>query len=70
MELKNDYVLGFVICEIFTVIAFQDWVGWGNIYCNLNSQHVEARPELQDGPRFEIFTVKKLQDSALFEIIR
>ena len=22
------------ICEIFTVITLQDWVGWGNIYRN------------------------------------
>ena len=29
VEFKNDYVLGFIICEIFTVIALQDWVGWG-----------------------------------------
>ena len=29
MELKNDYVLGFIICEIFTVITLQEWVGWG-----------------------------------------
>ena len=29
MELKNDYVLGFIIFEIFTAIALQDWAGWG-----------------------------------------
>ena len=29
VELENDYVLGFIICEMFTVIALQDWVGWG-----------------------------------------
>ena len=29
VEFKNDYVLGFIICEIFTVIALQDWVGHG-----------------------------------------
>ena len=29
MEFKNDYVLDFIICEIFTVITLQDWVGWG-----------------------------------------
>ena len=25
---QNDYVLGFIICEIFTVVTLQDWVGW------------------------------------------
>ena len=29
VEFKNDSVLGFIICEIFTVIALRDWVGWG-----------------------------------------
>ena len=29
VEFKNDYVLGFIVCEIFTVISLQDWVGWG-----------------------------------------
>ena len=29
VEFKTDYVLGFIICEIFTVITLQDWVGWG-----------------------------------------
>ena len=65
VELKNDYVLGFIIiCEIFTVIALQDWVDWG-IFTVIpgyprrakgDSQHLEARPELQDWPRFELFT--------------
>ena len=27
VELKNHYVLGFIICEMVTVIALQDWVG-------------------------------------------
>ena len=66
MELKNDYVLGFIICEIFTVIALQDWVGWGIFAviagytrrANSDSQHLEARPELQDRLRSELFTVK------------
>ena len=66
MEFKNDYVLGFIICEIFTVITLQDWVGWGIFTvipgyprgANGNSQHLEARPELQDWLRFELFTVK------------
>ena len=26
VEFKNDYVLGFIIFEIFTVISLQDWV--------------------------------------------
>ena len=66
MEFKNDCVLGFIICEIFTVIALQDWVGWGIFTVipgyprrvNGDSQRLEARPELQDWLRFELFTVK------------
>ena len=62
---KNDYVLGFILCEIFTVIALQDWVGWGIFTvipgclrrANGDIQHLEARPELHDGLRFELFTV-------------
>ena len=54
VELKNDYVLGFIICEIFTVIALQDWGGWGIFTvipgyprrANGDSQHLEAHPEL------------------------
>ena len=43
--------LGFIICEIFTVITLQDWVGWG-IFTVIpgyprrasgDSQHFEAR---------------------------
>ena len=64
MEFKNDYVLGF-ICEIFTVITLRDWVGWG-IFTVIpgyprrvnDSQHLEARPDLQDWLWFELFTVK------------
>ena len=60
MEFKNDYVLGFIICEIFTVITLQD------IYrnsgdprrANGDSQHLEARPESQDWLQFDLFTVK------------
>ena len=68
MEFKNDYVLGFIICEILTVITLQDWLGWG-IFTVIpgyprrasgDSQHLEARPE----------SVKKLRDRALSEIIR
>ena len=66
VEFKNDYVLGFIICEIFTVITLQDWVGWGIFTVILgyprrasgDSQHLEARSELQDWLRFELFTVK------------
>ena len=66
MEFKNDYVLGFTICEIFTVITFQDWVGRGIFTvipgyprrANGDSQHLEARTELQDWLRFKLFTVK------------
>ena len=66
MEFKNDYVFRFYYCEIFTVIALQDWVGWGIFTVipgnprrtNGDSQHLEARPELQDGLRSELFTVK------------
>ena len=50
----------------FTVITFQDWVGWGIFTVisgyprrtNGDSQHLEARPELQDWLRSELFTVK------------
>ena len=67
VEFRDDYVLGFIICEMFTVIALQDWVRWG-IFTVIpgyprrtsgDSQHLEARPELQDWPRSELFTVKK-----------
>ena len=66
MEFKNDYVLGFSICEIFTVITLQDWVDWGIFTVILgyprkasgDIQHLEARSELQDWLRFEFFTVK------------
>ena len=33
VELKSDYVLGFIIRGIFTVITLQDWVGWGIFFC-------------------------------------
>ena len=139
VELKDDYVLGFIICEIFTVITLRDLVGWETVFlpyfwgihgertvtaissktkgpgeqgaagycpkillpkrakmvfCSLHrshgeictrnvplsetkflddfwgplslpaplftvdSQHLEARPELQDWLRFDLFTVK------------
>ena len=66
VEFKNDYVLGLILCEIFTVITLQDWVGWG-IFTVIpgyprrasgDSQHLEARSELQDWLRFKLFTVK------------
>ena len=68
VELKNDYVLGFIICEILTVIALQDWVSWGIFIvilgyqrrANSDSQHLEAHLELQDWLRSELFTVKML----------
>ena len=53
VEFKNDYVLGFIIREIFTEITLQDWVGWG-IFTVIpgyprrasgDSQHLEARSE-------------------------
>ena len=66
-DFKKDYVLGFIICEIFTVITLQVWVGWGIIRfsvipgyprrANGDSQRLEARPALQDWLRFELFTV-------------
>ena len=66
MEFKNDCVLGFIIFEIFTAIALQDWAGWGIFTvipgyprrANGDSQHLETRPELQDWLQFELFTVK------------
>ena len=56
VELKNDYVFGFILCEKFTVITLQDWIGWGiftvipgsSRRANGDSQHLETRPELQD----------------------
>ena len=67
IEFRNDYVLGGIIREIFTVITLQDWVGW-RIFAvipgypgraNGDSQQLEAHPELQDWLRFGIFfTVK------------
>ena len=61
VEFKNDYVLGFIVCKIFTVIALQDWVGWGIFTvlpgyprrANGDSQHLEALQELQDWLQFE-----------------
>ena len=67
VEFKNDYVLSFIICEIFPIITLQDWVSWGIFTVipgyprrakNGDSQHLEARPELQDWPRFELVTGK------------
>ena len=66
---QNYSVSGFIIFELFTVIFFffQDWAGWG-IFTVIpgnprrtkgDKQHLEARPELQDWPRSELFTVKK-----------
>ena len=54
------------ILELFTVIFFQDWAAWG-IFTVIpgnprrtkgDSQHLKARPELQDWLRSELFTVK------------
>ena len=64
VEFKIDYVLGFIICEIFPVIRLQDWVSWGIFTVipgyprrtNGDSQHLEAGPELQDWLRSELFT--------------
>ena len=66
MEFKNDCVLGFIICEILSVIALQDRVGWGIFAvipgyprrANGDSQNLEAHPESQDWLRFELFAVK------------
>ena len=55
-----------LVFELFTGIFFQDWAGWG-IFTVIpgnprrtkgDSQHLEARPELQHWPRSELFTVK------------
>ena len=63
---QNYSVSGFIIFELFTVFFFQDWAGWG-IFTVIpgnprgtkgDSQHLEARPELQDWLRSELFTVK------------
>ena len=63
---QNYSVSGFIIFELFTVIFFQDRAGWGMFTVipgnprrtKGNSLHLEARPELQDWPRSELFTVK------------
>ena len=63
---QNYSVSGFIIFELFTVIFCQDWAGWG-VFTVIpgnprrtkgDSQHLEARPELQDWLRSELFTVK------------
>ena len=54
------------MCEIFTVIALQDWVGWGIFTvipgyprrANGDSQHLKACPQLQDWLRLKLLTVK------------
>ena len=63
---QNYSVSGFIIFELFTGFFFQDWAGWGIVTVipgNLrrtkgDSQHLEARPELQHWLRSELFTVK------------
>ena len=63
---QNYSVSGFIIFELFTVISFQDWARWGIFAVSPgnprrtkgDSQHLEARPELQDWLRSELFTVK------------
>ena len=64
----------FIIYEIFTAITLQDWVGWGIFTvipgypgrANGDSQHLEARPELQDWLQFELFSVKKIAGQGPF----
>ena len=56
------------------VITLQDWVGWGIFTVipgyprktNGDSQHLEARPELQDSLRSELFTVKMFRIGPFF----
>ena len=63
---QNYSVSSFILFEKFTVLFFQDWAGWGIFTVILgnprrtkgDSQHLEARPELQDWLRSELFTVK------------
>ena len=78
MEFKNDYVLGFIICEIFTVITLQDWVGWG-IFTVIpgylrrasgDSQLNRGMLRITGWAPVRIIYRKKLQDRALFGIIR
>ena len=68
VELKNDYVLGFIICEIFTVITFQDGVGWG-IFTVIPG-YPRRTPRITGLAPVRIIYRKKLQDTAFFEIIR
>ena len=77
---QNDYVLGFIICEIFTVITLQDWVGWGIFTFTVipgyprrasgDSQLIRGMLRFSGWAPVRIISHKKLQDRALFEIIR
>ena len=57
---QNDYVLGFIVCGIFTGFAsgiFTVIPGCPR-RASGDSQYLEARPELQDWLQSELFTVK------------
>ena len=74
VEFKNDYVLGFIICEILTVIALQDWVRWG-IFTVIPG-YPRRKPAFRGTPRItglapvRIIYRKKLKDRAFVQIIR
>ena len=78
MEFKNDYILGFIICEIFTVITLQDWVGWGifTVFpgyprrASGDSQLIRGMLRITGWAPVRIIYRKKLQDRALFELFR
>ena len=85
MPLRKVHELAFLwfglpewLLILFLRDIHQDWAGWGIIAVipgnprrtKGHSQHLEARPGLQDWPRSELFTVKKFQDRALFEVFR
>ena len=64
----------FILFELFTVMVFQDWAGW-EIFTVIpgnprrtkgDSQHLEARPELQDWLRSELIYRQKITGQGLF----
>ena len=63
--------------ELFTANFFQDWAGWA-IFTVISgnprrtkgdSQHLEARPELQDWPQSELFTVEISRTLLTFSLL-
>ena len=65
--LWSSIAITVLVCEIFTAVALQDWVGWGNRYRNFG----EWQPALRGTPGItglalvRIIYHRKLQDRAL-----